>query len=919
MMPSLYATKFACFFAAFIFASSTAIAQRNVLPLQAGKGLETSAVGGNVGPKRVALILGNRNYSSLSKLGNPINDARLIEAVLKTKLGFSIIVGGEKDGFDLTGPQMADLLDRFKKAAKDADAAIVYYAGHGLFRAGDAEQYLAGVEYSGNTNALSKQSISLSEILETISEINGRFNLVFLDACREVVRGSSETRGNISLKRDPPRTAILYATAAADVALDGKGQANSPFTTALADELAKPGNEWSDVKIGVINRVKQLSGQAQQPREYSSFGEKLYFSGAPTESMLKEQALVRRMSQGDSAAMLELLESNPKIKEIVEQRMKQVQIASNQFVSTPEEQTQATKQRETQLLGEYSSGSVVPSKANAIQQASVSRVGKSTAVTLQTIAATVGQEASSNASERELGRAMQAFLSQGNGTKAQFVALTDSAEDGNVFAGVMLVFLFDSNAFFEFDRVRAKNVFRIGIEQVKKLANSGNVLAKTWLARVLMEGAGDEKKDEKHAFELMREAALEGSDAAQDLIGSYLYYGRGVQVNFQESAFWYSKAATGGNSEGMTNLGVLYATGKGVARDEELAVAWYRKAADAGNLRAMSLLGQSYEIGRGIPKDEALAVSWYQKAAVVGDIQAMIEVGRMYYYGNGVVNDDVQAFEWYKKASDSGDQMSTLYLGAMYEKGRGVAKDSKQSVALYRRLAESGNALGMWHLGRMYRRGLGIEKNETLATIWYQRSADSGDSYAMSDLAYMIENGKGVAKNEALAVAWYRKAADAGNPAGMSNLGVMYEHGVGVDKDEATAVAWFRKSADKGHIEAMINLAGMLKSGRGISKDLIQASGWYKKASQGGNSRAMARLANMLVDDEMGMKNQAEAYRLNVRAAELGEDQGMSNLGWMFETGTGVAKSLDIAISWYEKAAAAGSTYAARRIAEIKP
>ena len=226
--------------------------------------------------KRVALILANARYQHIRKLDNPENDAVLMENTLK-ELGFKI-VGGKAQGANLAAPDMSEQIDRFADEARGAELSVVYYAGHGLVRPGEAEQYLVGVEYDGNLAKLPKQGIGLSEVMERLSLLDSRNNLVFLDACRTIGRGQGGMRGSLAFKADPLNTLVLFATAADDIASDGVGR-NSPFTEALAQELTRKGAEWHDIQLAVINKVQQKTQGQQEPRVYGGLKERIYLTG----------------------------------------------------------------------------------------------------------------------------------------------------------------------------------------------------------------------------------------------------------------------------------------------------------------------------------------------------------------------------------------------------------------------------------------------------------------------------------------------------------------------------------------------------------------------------------------------------------------------------------------------------------------
>lgn len=107
------------------------------------------------------------------------------------------------------------------------------------------------------------------------------------------------------------------------------------------------------------------------------------------------------------------------------------------------------------------------------------------------------------------------------------------------------------------------------------------------------------------------------------------YNGEGVSKDLTQAAYWYRKAAEGGNFKAQTNLGLLYANGEGVPKDTTQAVYWYRKAAEDGNILAQYFLGSMYENGVGVSKDLTEARKWYKMAADQGDNEAKEALERM--------------------------------------------------------------------------------------------------------------------------------------------------------------------------------------------------------------------------------------------------------------------------------------------------
>ena len=89
--------------------------------------------------KRVALVIGNGDYQNVTKLPNPANDARAIAALLQSA-GFEVI-----SGVDLKRDEMVSRIGQFGDSVRaGADAAVVFYAGHGVQIAG--KNYLIPID-----------------------------------------------------------------------------------------------------------------------------------------------------------------------------------------------------------------------------------------------------------------------------------------------------------------------------------------------------------------------------------------------------------------------------------------------------------------------------------------------------------------------------------------------------------------------------------------------------------------------------------------------------------------------------------------------------------------------------------------------------------------------------------------------------
>src|SRR5216684_8162853 len=128
--------------------------------------------------KRVALVLGNSAYQNVAPLSNPVNDGAVIAAKLK-EAGFDVV----DSRHDLPAAETRRALRDFADAARDADIAVIYYAGHGMEV--DGTNYLIPVDARLERDTdIYDEAFSLDRILVAVEPAK-QLRLVILDACRD--------------------------------------------------------------------------------------------------------------------------------------------------------------------------------------------------------------------------------------------------------------------------------------------------------------------------------------------------------------------------------------------------------------------------------------------------------------------------------------------------------------------------------------------------------------------------------------------------------------------------------------------------------------------------------------------------------------------------------------------------------------
>jgi uncharacterized caspase-like protein len=228
--------------------------------------------------KRVALVIGNSDYSNIGRLDNPKNDARLIAGALK-EVGFELVGDGPQLDLDKAGLDRA--VREFGTRLQGADVGLFYYAGHAVEVRG--QNYLAPVTANPAREAdVDFELLDAKLVVQQMEAAGTRLNLVMLDACRNNPlggRGFRATGGGLAQMQAPEGTLISFATQPGNVALDGFG-GNSPYTKALAETVRARGLDLFDTLNQVGLKVKRATGGAQQPWYSSSPIEgEFYFAG----------------------------------------------------------------------------------------------------------------------------------------------------------------------------------------------------------------------------------------------------------------------------------------------------------------------------------------------------------------------------------------------------------------------------------------------------------------------------------------------------------------------------------------------------------------------------------------------------------------------------------------------------------------
>lgn len=222
---------------------------------------------------RVALVIGNSAYKNAAPLSNPVNDAAIVEATLKNA-GFDVV----ETRRDLQAIEMRRTLRDFADQARDADVAVIYYAGHGMEIEGT--NYLIPVDATLERDTdVYDEAFSLDRVMLAIEPAR-QLRLVILDACRNnpfsekmkrTVGSRSISRGLARIEPATANTLVAFAAKAGSTASDGNSK-NSPYAAALVKYIGTPGLDLRRVFGFVRDDVMKATGNRQEPYVYGTLG-----------------------------------------------------------------------------------------------------------------------------------------------------------------------------------------------------------------------------------------------------------------------------------------------------------------------------------------------------------------------------------------------------------------------------------------------------------------------------------------------------------------------------------------------------------------------------------------------------------------------------------------------------------------------
>jgi hypothetical protein len=194
--------------------------------------------------KRVALVIGNAEYSDFTKLKMPAKDAHDVAETFEN-LGFDVTCK-----INQTLSEILEMMDAaMEKLRRGAPGVVVYYAGHGCIV--DGKEYLIPIDARdmANSTAAAFGFIGVHQIIKMLDNSRETVDIpiiLIVDCCRIGLGNGSRFVGDMTDSRGPAlgghdiaNIVILYSTVRTYVSADDvNGSINGPFADYFLTHLA---------------------------------------------------------------------------------------------------------------------------------------------------------------------------------------------------------------------------------------------------------------------------------------------------------------------------------------------------------------------------------------------------------------------------------------------------------------------------------------------------------------------------------------------------------------------------------------------------------------------------------------------------------------------------------------------------------
>ncbi|MCG7897458.1 MAG: caspase family protein [Candidatus Thiodiazotropha weberae] len=223
---------------------------------------------------RVALVIGNQEYTHQTKLNNTVRDAEIVREALKMA-NFTIF---PEDSSHLEYQNAVDMMTEIKKfnsAAEKADMALFYYSGHAMQRGRINWLLPTNAKILKQSDLNEDNAVMLGNVLLTDQhkENKGRINILILDACRSEGFSKDKLDRGLAEVTPDPESLVAFSTSPGKLAEDNGYYAESFYNIVTQMDGLRVQRVFDLVRQEVGTRTNKK----QTPMYYTNISKDVFF------------------------------------------------------------------------------------------------------------------------------------------------------------------------------------------------------------------------------------------------------------------------------------------------------------------------------------------------------------------------------------------------------------------------------------------------------------------------------------------------------------------------------------------------------------------------------------------------------------------------------------------------------------------
>jgi uncharacterized caspase-like protein len=222
--------------------------------------------------KYYGLIIGINNYQHVNKLKNAVNDATVVDQVLRDRYGFETRLLIDERA---TRDNIMKALNDYRKQLTENDSLLVFYSGHGEYNKDTGTSYWLPIDADRDDNTKWLEARSLSDQFKLIS---ARHILIIADSCfsgtmtrsTDTNLSKNSTRENYLNKLFEKPSRVLIASGGNEPVTDAGGKGHSIFSDVLITALNNTNeNVFTAEELTTRYLKESVAGRTEQTPEYN--------------------------------------------------------------------------------------------------------------------------------------------------------------------------------------------------------------------------------------------------------------------------------------------------------------------------------------------------------------------------------------------------------------------------------------------------------------------------------------------------------------------------------------------------------------------------------------------------------------------------------------------------------------------------